>query len=193
MTPLLGRLPTADDAKPGAAPVFVLSDRGWGQHFNRDPAVVGKSFVPVFQLCSEGYFPTLRLKLERGRSLSLADIEGSRHVAVVSELLARMFFKNENPIGQTIKFNVLDQLPQSPRDAYFEIIGISSDAKNQGLQDPPLPEAFVPYAITGFFNRGCSFGRQWTRTCSCRASGGRSSPLTQMWRSRHPRDRSKIS
>ena len=31
---------------------------------------------------------------------------------------------------------------------------MSADAKNQGLQDPPLPEAFVPYAITGMFNRG---------------------------------------
>jgi putative ABC transport system permease protein len=82
------------------------------------------------------------------------DIEGARHVAVVSALLARTFFKNEDPIGQTIKFNVLDQLPQSPRDTYFEIVGVSADAKNQGLQDPPLPEAFVPYAITGFFNRG---------------------------------------
>jgi putative ABC transport system permease protein len=108
----------------------------------------------VFQLCSEGYFPTLGLRLLRGRSLSLDDVEGARHVAVVSELLARTFFKDEDPIGRTIKFNVLDQLPQSPHDAYFEIIGVSSDAKNQGLQDPPLPEAFVPYAITGFFNRG---------------------------------------
>jgi len=108
----------------------------------------------VFQLCSEGYFPTLGLRLERGRGLTVEDIEGARHVAVVSTLLARTFFKNEDPIGQTIKFNVLDQLPQSPRDTYFEIIGVSTDAKNQGLQDPPLPEAFVPYAITGFFNRG---------------------------------------
>jgi putative ABC transport system permease protein len=108
----------------------------------------------VFQLCSEGYFPTLGLRLERGRGLTVEDIEGARHVAVVSALLARTFFKNEDPIGQTIKFNVLDQLPQSPRDTYFEIIGVSTDAKNQGLQDPPLPEAFVPYAITGFFNRG---------------------------------------
>jgi len=123
-----------------------------------DVTVPGKTHAErwegIFQLCSEGYFPTLGLRLVRGRGLSVADVEGARRVAVVSELLAHSFFKDEDPIGQTIKFNVLDQLPQSPRDAYFEIIGVSADAKNQGLQDPPLPEAFVPYTITGFFNRG---------------------------------------
>ncbi len=123
-----------------------------------DVTIPGKTHTEqweaLFQLCSEDYFPTLGLRLERGRSLSRVDIEGSRHVAVVSELLARKFFEHEDPIGQTIKFNVLDRLPESPHDAYFEIIGVSADAKNQGLQDPPLPEAFVPYAITGSFNRG---------------------------------------
>ena len=36
-----------------------------------------------------------------------------------------------------------------PRDAYFEIIGVIADAKNHGLQDPPRPEAYFPYTLTG--------------------------------------------
>ena len=45
--------------------------------------------------------------------------------------------------------------PDTPvKDPVFEIIGVISDAKNQGLQDPPLPEMFVPYTITGAFERG---------------------------------------
>jgi putative ABC transport system permease protein len=43
--PLLGRPVTADDARPGAPPVFVLSARGWEQHFNGDATILGRTFV----------------------------------------------------------------------------------------------------------------------------------------------------
>jgi ABC-type antimicrobial peptide transport system permease subunit len=36
----------------------------------------------------------------------------------------------------------------------FEIVGVISDAKNRGIQEPPMPESFVPYTITGAFLRG---------------------------------------
>ena len=36
----------------------------------------------------------------------------------------------------------------------FEIVGVIADAKNQGIQDPPKPEVFVPYTLTGAFERG---------------------------------------
>jgi ABC-type antimicrobial peptide transport system permease subunit len=37
---------------------------------------------------------------------------------------------------------------------WFEVIGVVKDAKNQGLEEPPLPEAWVPYAVTGSRERG---------------------------------------
>ena len=36
----------------------------------------------------------------------------------------------------------------------FEIVGVIADAKNTGIQDPPMPEMFVPYTVTGAFERG---------------------------------------
>jgi putative ABC transport system permease protein len=36
----------------------------------------------------------------------------------------------------------------------FEIIGVTADAKNSGIIDPPRPEAFIPYTVTGAFERG---------------------------------------
>ena len=45
MKPLLGRLPTENDVKPGAAPVFVIGAKLWRQQFNSDPSIVGKSFT----------------------------------------------------------------------------------------------------------------------------------------------------
>jgi putative ABC transport system permease protein len=43
--PLLGRGITPEDAKPGAAPVFVVSYKTWKGEFNADPQVLGKSYT----------------------------------------------------------------------------------------------------------------------------------------------------
>jgi putative ABC transport system permease protein len=122
----------------------------------------------LFQLVSEGYFPTLGLRLIRGRTLSRDEVSGGRRVAVVNHTLVNKFFPpspgtgfggasgGEDPIGQRIKFNMLLTLPGPGRveDPTFEIVGVISDAKNQGIQDPPMPEAFIPYTTTGAFERG---------------------------------------
>lgn len=43
--PILGRWPAPEDTKPGATPVFAMSDRLWARQFNRDPKILGKTFV----------------------------------------------------------------------------------------------------------------------------------------------------
>lgn len=108
----------------------------------------------IFQLCSEGYFKTLGIRLVHGRLLSESDVDSARHVIVVNQTLAHNFFGNEDPIGKSIKFNLLDTVPESPKDAYFEIIGVVADVKNRGIQEAPQPESFMPYSVSGAFERG---------------------------------------
>jgi MacB-like periplasmic core domain len=108
----------------------------------------------MFQLCSEGYFQTMGRHLLRGRLLTESDVDAARPVAVVNETLAKTYFAKQDPIGQKIKFNMLDELPQSTKDQYFEIIGVVAEAKNRGLQEGIEPEAYVPYSVTGAMERG---------------------------------------
>src|SRR6266436_3145004 len=124
-----------------------------------DVVVPGKthseSWGTTFDMCSEDYFQTLGRDLLRGRLLSRSDVESARHVTVINQMLARAYFGNENPVGQTIKFRSLeDYAADWPRGAYFEIIGVIADAKNNGLQDAPKPEVYFPYTITGTGSRG---------------------------------------
>ena len=122
-----------------------------------DITVLGKSHAPhcesAVDLCGETYFQTLGLRLVRGRLLSESDIDSARHVAVVNEAFSRAYFGSENPLEQKIKFNVFDQLPETPHDAYFEVIGVIADFKNRGLLEPTAPEAFLPHSISGFGER----------------------------------------
>ena len=109
----------------------------------------------VGQLCSEGYFGVLGLKLERGRLLSDVEVNAARKVAVVNQALVKKYFGDEDPLGRMVRMKVLETLPESPvKDALFEIVGVVSDAKNQGIKDPPVPEFFVPYTVTGIGDRG---------------------------------------
>ncbi len=108
----------------------------------------------MFQLCSEGYFKTMGRHLVRGRLLSETDVDSARPVAVINETLARTYFGKEDPLGQKMKFELFDRLPQSTKDQYFEIIGIVADAKNRGLQQSISPEAYLPYTVTGAMERG---------------------------------------
>lgn len=115
------------------------------------------------ELCSEGYFQTLGLHLLRGRLLTASDIFSARRVAVVNWKLARKYFGDEDPLGRQIKFNVLDEIPETPHDAYFEIVGVVNDARSYDFEggigvllpaERTLPQGFVPYSISGFGNRG---------------------------------------
>ncbi len=115
--------------------------------------IPGKTHAEAWQaeldLCDDEYFKTLGLPLLWRRLLSEDDVASARHVIVINEKLARAYFKDEDPVGRTVKFNVLDQVPDMPRDIYFEIVGIVSDMKNVGLRDAPMPQAFMPYSVTG--------------------------------------------
>ncbi len=50
---------------------------------------------------------------------------------------------------------MLETLRDSPvADPVFEIIGVTSVAKNQGIEEPVSPDVFVPYTLTGGFEPG---------------------------------------
>jgi putative ABC transport system permease protein len=110
-------------------------------------------WVSSLELVSAGYFQTVGLPLLRGKTLSPQDVDTARQVAVINRRLAHDFFGNEDPIGRTIKFDVLDHVPDAPHNAFFQIVGIVGDARNQSLEKPPAPDAFIPYSVTAIASR----------------------------------------
>jgi putative ABC transport system permease protein len=109
----------------------------------------------LFQLVSEGYLPTLGIELIRGRALSDADVHTARKVMVINQTLANKYFGKDDPMGQLVRIKLLETMKDSPvKDPVFEVIGVVADVKNQGVQEPVRPEMFIPYTITGMFERG---------------------------------------
>ena len=108
----------------------------------------------MFQLCSEGYFPVLQIKLLGGRTFTEAEVNGARKLAVVNQTFVKKFLPGENPIGKQVRIAQLSEFEDKVADPMFEIVGLVADAKNRGLQDPPDPEIWVPYTVTGSGFRG---------------------------------------
>jgi putative ABC transport system permease protein len=111
-----------------------------------------KHWTTGFDAVSEGYFSAVGLQLLRGRLLSPTDVFGARRVAVVNSMLVKSFFGDADPIGHQIKFNVLDQIPDTPHDAYFEIVGVVNDLRSF-QHEPSSPQAYLPYTFSGFGDR----------------------------------------
>ncbi|MGB6832934.1 MAG: ABC transporter permease [Candidatus Acidiferrum sp.] len=108
----------------------------------------------AFQLCSEGYFSVLKIQFIAGRPFTEAEVNGARKLAVINQTFAHKYFGTDNPLGQRIHLIRLETAPDPVPDAWFEVIGVVADVKNQGLQDPVTPETWIPYTITGSFERG---------------------------------------
>lgn len=120
--------------------------------------IPGKTHVEkwesIFQLCSEGYFPVLRLQLLQGRTFTEGEVAGARKLAVVNQTFVNKYLQGENPIGRVVRINQLADFEDKVQEPIFEIIGVVADAKNRGLQDPAGPEIWIPYTVTGSAFRG---------------------------------------
>jgi len=108
----------------------------------------------MFQLVSEGYFPVLKIQFIDGRGFTEAEVNGARKLAVVNQTFAKKYLTNESPIGKQVRIAQLAEFEDAVKEPTFEIIGLVADAKNRGLQDPPQPEIWVPYTLTGSAFRG---------------------------------------
>jgi putative ABC transport system permease protein len=108
----------------------------------------------IFQLCSDGYFQVLRLQLLQGRTFNEAEVAGARKLAVVNQTFVHKYLNGENPIGREVRINLLAEFEDKVPEPTFEIIGVVADALNHGLQDPPGPEMWIPYTVTGSAFRG---------------------------------------
>ena len=152
--PLLQRL----GALPGVVDVTETSSLPPYGGDNGDIDVAGKShqekWQAAFHLSSGTYFSTLRMQFLEGRTFDEAETDSKRKVAVVNQTFVKKFLGNDNPIGQRVHVMGLESYPDKVNDAWFEVIGVVVDAKNNGLQDPTGPELYVPYTVTGSGGRG---------------------------------------
>jgi putative ABC transport system permease protein len=94
--------------------------------------------VPV----SATYFETLRIPLLRGRSFERSDTPDSQPVAVINASLVKLYWPNEDPIGQQIR--LAGSRPTEGYGPWRTIVGIVGDVKQHGLDQDTPQQIFLP-------------------------------------------------
>ncbi|MGA8028941.1 MAG: ABC transporter permease [Bryobacteraceae bacterium] len=101
---------------------------------------------------NQGYFPLLRIPLDQGRLWDETENHHAAHVAVVNETMARRYFP-EGAIGRSLRIPEMKSEPPfrltaSGDNPWLMIVGVVADKRNDGLRNPILPEAFIPYTLS---------------------------------------------
>jgi predicted permease len=91
--------------------------------------------VDYYQTVTVDYLKTMGIPILEGRDFSLSDVTGPP-VALVNETLAKMFYKNQSPIGRRVK-------PGGAQRPWFTIVGVVRDVKQGGVNAKTGSELYM--------------------------------------------------
>jgi predicted permease len=148
---------------PGVTSVGVTSSvamDGSGEHdpiFVEDfPAPEGTiPTIRKYKMVEAGYASTMGNRVIAGRNLTWADTFEQQPVVVVSESLAREYWKDPvKAVGRRIR--------NSPANAWRTIVGVVGDERDDGLAKPATVIAYWPLVMKDFWDSGTFVQRSLT-------------------------------
>ena len=103
------------------------------------PAVPGQSLpVAEFRVVSPGYFEALHIPVTEGRAFTRADRAGAPDVAIVNVEAAHHFWGKKDPVGKRFSLD--------SGKSWIQIVGITGNVKQYGLDKQPADEIYVAMA-----------------------------------------------
>jgi len=141
---------------PGVHSVGAITDlpltRSWTRNGFEIPGPPPRKGSAAYHAVSPDYFRTMGIPLLNGRELGVGDSARSPLVGVINHSMASKCWPNENPLGKNLVFDraVVERTAEGAHVRFkphmLEIVGIVGDVRQLGLDVPPDPELFVPYA-----------------------------------------------
>jgi len=97
-----------------------------------------------FKVVSPSYFPTLGIKMLKGRALSDRDTWNAPRALVMNERLAKRYFEKEDPIGQRMLIQeIIPGKTELGPDVSWEVVGVIGDEKIGGPADDRSAGVYV--------------------------------------------------
>ena len=138
------RLVEETRALPGVSSATAASDMPLNVMWNHTFSVEGHESkqLPMawHTLVDSGYFESLRVPLVRGRFFSDAELHKPSHVLIISDGMARNYWRNQDPIGRRLKWGALTN-----NNPWYTIVGVVGDVKQGALDKETKPHTFEPF------------------------------------------------
>jgi putative ABC transport system permease protein len=101
-------------------------------------------------LISAEYPQTMGIPLRAGRQFSPAEVAHAAPVALINETAAKLWPAGTSPLGSRVRLDLLAKpggsaLVPPASTSTVTVIGIIGDTRNDGLRNPTLPAALLPY------------------------------------------------
>ena len=132
---------------PGVRSV-ALSHGGWNEDISIPGRPDERPRESVGQIVSDGYFATMGINLLSGRDFYAADTRGSQDVVIVNEEFGRLFFPDENPLGQFITLS-------REENEVYQVVGLCSNHIFRDLRRGISPTFYRPHSQHGMSNMTC--------------------------------------
>jgi predicted permease len=127
-------------------------DNGWEQRFEISGKPSAEQQRARINFISPEYFAVLHIPLLHGRIWDQTETMRGDKLALINQTLAHQYFPNGDAIGSELRVPELKgeppfQLAVPGSDGWFQVIGVVSDARDDGLQKPIKPGLYIPYTI----------------------------------------------
>ena len=122
----------------GAAQIFPLSGDEvlTFEQIGKPPVPAGHEPSAMYYAATPGFLAALRIPIKAGRDFDSHDSAAGAPVAVISEEMARRFYRNENPIGQFIRMGNGSKAAR--------IVGIAGNIRDEQLETAGMPAVYEP-------------------------------------------------
>ncbi|MEW6127994.1 MAG: ABC transporter permease [Acidobacteriota bacterium] len=114
----------------------------------RPPVAVGEEPELLTRSIEGEYFRAMQIALLSGRDFTAQDTDKAPLVGVVNESFVNEFFDGESPLGARVRW------ARDREVNWITIVGVVSDVKYFGLNQPEQSALYTPYAQSG---------REWKR------------------------------
>ena len=127
-------------------------DNGWEQRFEISGKPSAEQQRARINFISPEYFAVLHIPLLHGRIWDQTETMRGDKLALINQTLAHQYFPSGDAIGSELRVPELKgeppfQLAVPGSDGWFQVIGVVSDARDDGLQKPIKPGLYIPYTI----------------------------------------------
>jgi predicted permease len=153
-TQLRDRIATLPDVvSTGISTNATPPDSGWDQPFELKGKTASEDQKASINFVDSHYFSTLQIPLRKGRLWDETELQHGALMAVVNETFVKRYYNNTDVLSGSVKVPSLkntstETLAAPGSDGWLQVIGVTADALDDGLDKPVKPAIYLPYTVS---------------------------------------------